>query len=172
MQHVHVRQAGERRFEPVEQVARLDERQIERLAVVGDDRTGFTSELGHRAQHRALDYRVRHQILPDAERAAVEPGAADQERVGAGAAGKAGGLEIHEQQPIAARGAGQQIERGPGAVGRRQPVGDRHMAVTMARRILPLDHHETMAFRILPGAAEYLGRIGGITRRVVGVRRT
>jgi hypothetical protein len=146
----------------VEQVARFDERQVERLAVVGDDRTGFAGKLGHRAQHRALNHRIRHQILPDAERAAVEPGAADQERVGAGAAGKAGRLEVHEQQPIAARDAGQQIQRGPRAVRRRQPVGHRHVAVTMARRILPLDHHEPMAFGILPGAAEHLGRVGGI----------
>jgi hypothetical protein len=34
VQHVHVRQAGKRRVEPVEQVARFDERQVERLAVV------------------------------------------------------------------------------------------------------------------------------------------
>ena len=52
MQHVDVRHLGERRRQPVQREARLDQRQVERLAVVGDHRARVGRHVGNRFEQR------------------------------------------------------------------------------------------------------------------------
>ena len=69
-----------------------------RAAVVGAEGAMGLRPLLQLAQQRALVLEARQQELPDANRGAVDRGAADQECLRAGAAEEAGRLEIEEQQ--------------------------------------------------------------------------
>jgi len=90
----------------VERVARLDQRQVERPPVVGDERKRAARVLldhavhvaAHRVEQRPLIAIPAHQILTRVESAVVEVAAPDQERVRASAPAQPGGLEVEEQQ--------------------------------------------------------------------------
>jgi len=56
----------------------------------------------HRFQECPLGGKVRQEELADVKASPGEPAAADEKRVAAGAAGKARGLEIDEQEALAA----------------------------------------------------------------------
>ncbi len=81
----------------VEQVARLDQRDVERAAVERDQRAVLARERGHVGQQRAFVLEARHDELPDANRRALEERASHEKRLRAGAAGEARGLEVEEQ---------------------------------------------------------------------------
>ena len=108
MEHVDVRHLRKRRRQPIQRVAGLDERKIERLAVVGDDRIDGSGNLPDGFEQRPLGREARKQKLPDVKAAPAEPAAADEKRIAARAAGQAGRLEIDEQQVSTARRSGKQ----------------------------------------------------------------
>ena len=98
MKHVHVRHFRKRRGQPLQDKARLHERQIERLAVVGHDTHRAGGKLRDRFEQRTLGAEVRQEELPQPERRAVEPTAANKKGIRARATGKAGGFEVEEEK--------------------------------------------------------------------------
>ena len=54
MQHVDVWQPGERRRHPVQREPRFNQRQVKRLAVVGDDRAERSGHVADRFEQRTL----------------------------------------------------------------------------------------------------------------------
>ena len=59
-----MRHVGKRRRQPIQRVARLDEREIEGLAVVGDDGIDRSGDLPDGFEQRALGREARKQELP------------------------------------------------------------------------------------------------------------
>ena len=98
MKHVDMRELAERRRQPVQRKARLDQRQVERFPVVGHDRATQARNVGDGFQEHTLGRKVRQEELPHSKAAVLIPGAANEERIGAGAAGDAGGFEVDEEQ--------------------------------------------------------------------------
>ncbi len=101
MQHVDVRRFTSEPFETMEQIARLEQRRVERLAVEADQRAGASERAGDRSQHRPLVRMPREHELPRHESVLVEPAAANEKHVRSGAAAESGGFEIekHERRP-------------------------------------------------------------------------
>jgi hypothetical protein len=101
VQDVHVRQLQAEPRKPVKQIARLEERGIERLAIEADERTRTGAIAGDGLEHRTLVREPRHHELPRDEPSFVEPAAADEKRVRARAAAQPGRLEVkeHERRP-------------------------------------------------------------------------
>src|SRR5437773_2290804 len=99
MQDVEMRRTAALPFEPVKEVARFEERRIERPAVEADQRTG-PRELGaRRGKQLALIAESHEHELPRHERAVfIEGGAPDEKRVRSGAAAESGGLEIEKHE--------------------------------------------------------------------------
>jgi len=108
MQHVDMRHLRKGRLHTVQGVPRLDQRKIERLAVVSDDGGGGSGHIADRFEQSALSRETRQEELPDAKPASIEPGAADEKGVSAGASRQPGRLQIDEQQLPAARGSSEQ----------------------------------------------------------------
>jgi len=98
MKHVDMRELAERRRQPVQRKARLDQRQVERFPVVADHRARLGCQFTDGFKQRTLRRKVGEHELPDPERSSSKPAAADEERVGTGAAGDAGGLKVDEEQ--------------------------------------------------------------------------
>ncbi len=131
----------------MEHVPRLEERYVEGPAVVGHERTTGVEAFAHDAEQRALERMADHEELLNAERGPLEPRAADQKGVRAGAAGQARRFEVQEQERAALLivgrrlpSPGQQRERRPGRVevGRRWTYGQQ--SVAMVLRIAALNH--------------------------------
>jgi hypothetical protein len=162
VQHVDVRHAGKWRLHPVQLKARVDERDIERLAVVRHHRSRVARRCSHRFEQHALGGKAGEKELADAKDGAIEPGAADQEGVAARPARQARRLEVDEQHPPAARRAGQQREARPRPLGRRQTVGHGHAAMAVAGGVLPIDDQEAVAARFTPFAPEGRRRVRGV----------
>src|SRR5688500_6743045 len=79
MEEFDMREAAEWRRHPSHDEPRLDERQIERLAVERDDRAGGVGRLGHGVEQRMLGGKARKKKLADPKPRALEPSAADEE---------------------------------------------------------------------------------------------
>jgi len=145
VQQVDVRKPAAWSLEAVKQEARVDERGIERLAVVGDKNAGRAHECGEFLQQQPLGGKAGEYKLAHPEYRAVEPPASDEKRVRARASGETGRLEIEEQQP-AARGvcsagpAHEQAETWPPAVIRRQAIGHRDASKPEPGVIRPIDN--------------------------------
>src|SRR5437667_7483863 len=102
MQNVHVRQTAAGPFEPMVEIAGLEEGGVERLSIERDERAGTRQLAGDGFEQRSLVGMPRQHELPRHESAvAIEPAAADEKRLRAGPAAQAGGLEIeeHERRP-------------------------------------------------------------------------
>ena len=109
VEHVDVRPVGERKGQSMEQVARFDQRHVERTAVERDERLVIRHPRADFGQQRPLVLESRQQILPHVNRLVFEDGETDEEGLRAGAARQPGGLEIEEQQVARGRsGAGAQ----------------------------------------------------------------
>ena len=115
-------------------------------------------QVGDRLEQRTLGREAREKELPDPERPAVEPAAADEERVGAGAAGEAGGLEIDEQQ-TACRTSALREQRQSAARRRRTAAGRRPGPSSHgdSRRVRAIDDEEALAAALVPFAVEDVG---------------
>ena len=98
MQQVDMRHIRKRRRHTLKDEARLDERKVERLAVIGDDARDPLGEFGDRLEQRALGRKVGEEKLPQPERAAIEPATADEEGVTPCAAREPGGFEVQEKK--------------------------------------------------------------------------
>ena len=86
----------------MEEIARLEERRVERLAVERHQRAGTRQFAGDGLEQRPFVRMAREHELPRHEPAlGVEPAAADEERLRPRPAAQAGGLEIeeHERRP-------------------------------------------------------------------------
>src|SRR6187401_2878488 len=97
MQHVNVRDAGKRRLEAMQQVAGLDQWQIERLAVIRYDRSATVSDFGDGFEQYAFGGEAGQKELSDAQTAILIPGTADEKGIGACAARETRCLEVNEQ---------------------------------------------------------------------------
>ncbi len=78
--------------------ARAQERPVEGLAVVADDRRRLLAAPGEVAKHRRLGAGARKEELAHAERLVLEEGHAEEERQRAGAAAQARGLGVDEEE--------------------------------------------------------------------------
>ena len=67
-------------------IARFEQRLVEGLAVVGNEDVEALQVFGQSVQLRSLLAIVAHEELPDAETVRFDAAAADEERIGAGAA--------------------------------------------------------------------------------------
>ena len=85
-QQVEVRQRG-RPAPARHDEARLEQRQVEARTVEGHQTAGPFEERPQRRQQRRLVVEVAHEVLHENEAVVLEPGGADQKRVGAGSAG-------------------------------------------------------------------------------------
>ena len=70
----------ERHLKAMKQPSSLHHRDVERLAVIGDDQVGALEEIRDRGQQRALGGVAGEQELPHLKRAEIEESAAHQER--------------------------------------------------------------------------------------------
>jgi hypothetical protein len=120
--------------------ARLEERQVERLAIEADDGPEAGEQLAEREQHRRLLGVVAHEVLAEDESVALEIAEADQEDVGAGPAGEPGrlGVEEHDLASVERRQAGGAGQAGEGAVRQHQEPVQRLPAVDVAEAVRPL----------------------------------
>jgi len=153
--------------EPVKQVACLEQRRIERLAVEADQRPGLRELARHGAEHRPLVGIARQQELPRDERGVVvEPAAADEKGLGPGAAAQTRGLEIEEHEGRARVGATgvQRSLRGRFVEAFRERA-HRLAPVTRRRFRPPFDNKAAVA----PDAAER-GQIQGLGTTDRGLR--
>ena len=93
--------------------ARLHQRHVEALAVVGDDQACGVEDSRQRFEHRALAARTIQEELPDPKSPVLEPAAADEKRERAGATTEAGGLDVEEDDAVspAIDGSGTAIEQ-------------------------------------------------------------
>src|ERR1700738_5243262 len=113
MEHVDVRELAAGPRHAMKEIARLEQRGVERLAVEADERAGARERARDGADHRPLVGKARQQERPRDKRSiVVEPAAADEKRLRAGATAQAGGLEIEEYEWCARVPAA--IERGLG----------------------------------------------------------
>ena len=114
MQQVDMRHIRKRRRHALKHEARLDERKVERLAVIRDDARDPVGEFGDRFEQRALGRKVGEKELARTKarrlarrsrrRRRLEPAAADEESVRPGTARKPGGFEVEEEQSLMRRG--------------------------------------------------------------------
>jgi hypothetical protein len=96
MDEVEVRDRGERRASSQDE-PRGEQRQVEGLAVVGDEHRGRGRPLGDAIEHRPLLAELTQEELFDdqrAQRCRLEPGEADQKRHRARATGETGRLGV------------------------------------------------------------------------------
>ncbi len=123
-------------LEAMEEIARLEHRRVERLAVEADERAGARQLVGDGRQHRPLVGVARQQVLPRREPAVVlEPAAADEKRLGAGAAAEPGRLEIEEEERRPRRRVRAHERRFVRRLAQtRREIADRRPAVSRARR--------------------------------------
>src|SRR5262245_35189625 len=103
MRHVEMRHLAQRIVETMEQVARLEQRDVERPAVEADERSLRVHPRGDHRQERTFVLEARQQKLSHPQAAILENRAADEKRLRAGAAGEAGRLEIEEAEPRSVR---------------------------------------------------------------------
>ena len=79
-----------------QQEARIEQRRVVTLAVVGDQHFVVGEKVGERVQHRGLFVVVAHEEHPHAETVGLDGSDADQEGAGAGSAGEAGRLRVEK----------------------------------------------------------------------------
>ena len=173
MEQVQVGRGGQREGLPHQAEARLQQRQVELLAVEGDHAGEGAQVLGQAVQERRLFVVVAHEVLPHAEAVAVHEADAHQERGGAGAARQAGRLRVQEdraRQVEALQGgiAGQRAHAGR----RGQPeAAQREVAVQRLQVHVVLDAEELAARVGHAGAGHQLldgngrGHAGALLRR-------
>jgi hypothetical protein len=99
MHHVAVRNGVQRHLQAMKQPSRFHDRNVERLAVVGDDEISLFEELGDGPQQRSLGRMTGEQKLPHLKRPEVEEPATHQERDGPRSSAEARRLEIDEHGP-------------------------------------------------------------------------
>ena len=119
----------------IELIAGLDQRDVERPPVVGDENRRTTVParrdlFGDRVEQRALLAVPAQEVLPGPEAALVEEAEADQERVRPGAAAEAGRLEVEEEEPR----AGLRLPWRQEAAGAAEKPRQRHARRTAASR--------------------------------------
>ena len=86
MQQVEMRHINQRARQPMQQVPRLDERDIEAPAVERDERVVTRRPLGHHPQQRTFVLEARQQELAESQAAVFDDRAAHEKRLRAGAA--------------------------------------------------------------------------------------
>jgi len=98
-QEIQMRQSSQRKGDPVEDEAGLEERDVEGLAVKSDDalKIIFLKEPGQVLDHLGLGGQLTQEILADPEFVAAEVAHADVEGHGAGSTRETGGLEVQEE---------------------------------------------------------------------------
>src|SRR5262245_23179384 len=116
MQNVDMRHLPADPLEAVEQVPRLEDGSIERLAVEADERACALELARDRGQHGPLVSEARHDELASDESIAVEPSAAHEKDVCARAAAQARRFEIKKHERRTGVVAGE--ERRCGEIGR------------------------------------------------------
>ena len=99
MNEIDMRPIHARRLETMKQIACLEHRRIERLAVERHERSSPAEIFGDEAQHRTLAGEVgQEMLLGDESTLIVEPAAADEKRESAGAAIQPGRLEVEKNE--------------------------------------------------------------------------
>ena len=166
VQQVDVGKPAAWRHEAVKQEAGVDERGVERLAVVCDENAGRAHERGDFLQQQPLGGKAGKYELTDAKYPAVEPPASDEKRVGARASSKAGRLEIEKQQPSTRGGdrrlCEQQLQSRPSPFISEKAVGDGHATQTISGVIGAIDDEAAMTVAFVPFAAQ---RLCGVAAR-------
>ena len=89
---------------PGQEVARLQQRQVERPAVEGDELTRLGQPRADRRQEGRLGPEVAEEVLGDPEPTGRPRGQPDQEDVGPGPARQPRGLGVEEDGPVEGRG--------------------------------------------------------------------
>ena len=110
--------------------ARFEQRLVVGFAVIGDEHVEVRQVLGEAMEQRGFFAVIAHEELAQAEAGGIDRAHADQERVGAGAAGEAGGLGIEEGPAGGMRASdgagGERVQQVLGQVGE---IGDVDAAV-------------------------------------------
>ena len=99
MEHVEMREIGQRKGQTMQEIARLDQWRVERAAVEADERALRGRELGNLGEHCPFVLEAGQEKLPDAKAAVLENRAANQEGLCAGSAGESRGFDVEETQP-------------------------------------------------------------------------
>ena len=97
MQHVQVRRTIQRAWQPMEQEPRLDQRCVERAAVVGAQCATAPGKRLQFAEHRLLVLEAGHQELPKSNGRTIDDRAADKKRLCTRAGEQPGRLEVEEE---------------------------------------------------------------------------
>jgi len=152
VQDVDVWQRLDWPFEPVQQISGFEHRRIERFSVEADERPRPVQIFRNGIQHRLFVAVAHEKVLSHREPAlVVEPSAADEERLRAGAAAQACGFEIEEDERHARRNSAADERR---FVDRRlepgRQIADRRATAARGRRHAPFDDETAVA----PFAAE------------------
>ena len=149
--------------------AHLQQRHVEAAAVEGEELGAVAHPFFHQVQLGPLVLEAGRQELAHGDTVAVDARAADQECLGAGAAGQPGGLEVDDAQAVEVLEQrtgrrGDPARAGPGPAERRKAL-DRRLqraddaghgvaAVAILGAVIAIDDDATAAGRFAHGAAE------------------
>ena len=100
VQQIEMRQPFKRRTRALEPVARLEQRDVEALAVVGHQDFHVTQGLIKRGQGAGLLGKIAHEKLPHMKAVRADAAHADHERAGAGAAGQACSFGVEKRPAL------------------------------------------------------------------------
>ena len=158
MQDVHVRQPPANPFQPLKEIACLEHRGIERLAVEADERARGPQLAGDRfEQGRLVRVPGEDELSRDKHAPRLEPRAADQKRVRPGAATEAGRLEIEEDERRARRRPSSEQRRPC-----RRPLDTlgqpAHLLASVPRRRFPSTFDDETGAAILDDATRHRAR--------------
>ena len=137
----------------------FEQRHVECLAVVGDQRARVGGCTGDILEEAAFGAISGQQKLPHLERRALEPSATHQECIRAGASGESGRFEIDEQHTRLSNRWLEERQRRPATLTAGCAVGNDGTTVAMTGRIRPIDDDVTLAARFPPFAIECFRRM-------------
>ena len=148
----------------MKQPARLHHRDVEGLAVVGDDEVRVLEELRDRGEQRALAGVAGEEELAHLECAEVEVSATDEEGDRAGAAAQAGGFEIDEHRAPWRQLRQSRIEHAQRIEVVHRALADLDPTVPAIRFVAAVDHHALAELRSDAATTEGAGDVVGIER--------
>ena len=158
-----MRQAAARGGEAMEQETRIDQRRVERLAVVGDEDAGRSHERGSLFEQRPFGGKAGEHELPHPKHPTVEPPASHEKCIRACAAGQAGRFEIQKQErparSVGDRRRKQQLQSRPPPVAGGKAISHRDTAKAVTGVIGAIDDEIPVAATLTPLTAENIGNV-------------
>ena len=153
--------------------ARFQQREIKAGSVVRHETVGVAEQGGEGGEQRGLLVEIAHEVLAHLEPVAVEEADADEEGIGARAAGEAGGLGVKVEEAAAGSGGAGARQHAQRPRSDLAGAGESLLAVTMVQIEAAPHEQDPPVIRFLHGTAQRLferrSASGGMAEQALGL---